>query len=481
MNKEWFIFKGTHHQGPYSVKEMEEFFKTGELTAQSLVWKEGAEKWEALAKTSEFLFFTGEVAPPAIPVSAQAPAAKIAAKPQFATLPNIPDDDLPPPMPPGFLGGSVEADAPDMPPPVPLDAILHPSGVTREFKKQSNLFSSSPKLLLGILFGLFAIVVAWFLLNEQNSAIKLRVKGIMPIYLEKLQETATQNTPSINLALALSLDGKTVFASTNKDGEILSIIKLKSLPKRTLGTEDVELVVRGVIKDHLGEFSRMQLTKGPQFVPGEYSVEFTGRRLHFLNRKFKFLNDIDFFKGLNTNYTYETQALIFAGTPREFEKKMLEYSETIVNEKLKPYTDKLERFQTFLSLLNKTVEDYLLALDGMTKPKDIANYEAKYIKEISPVVQSLVVEAHEISKKENTAVLTNESSNVATYSQQVLVGKQMGELASDMITETGKLKKLGPAEKAQLKTKFELRYKNIKTQIDNHIKILQEEIQKISG
>jgi hypothetical protein len=225
----------------------------------------------------------------------------------------------------------------------------------------------------------------------------------------------------------------------------------------------------------------MQLTKGPQFVPGEYSVEFTGRRLHYLNRKFKFLNDIDFFKSLNTNYTYETEALIFAGTPREFEKKMNEYSETIVNEKLKPYTDKLERFQTFQSLLNKTVEDYLLALDGMTKPKDISAFEEKYIKEVSPVIQSLVVEAHEISKKENSAVLTNESSNVATYSQQVLVGKQMGELASDMITETGKLKKLGTAEKAQMKTKFETRYKNIKTQIDNHIKILQEEIQKISN
>lgn len=485
MNKEWFIFKGTHHLGPYSIKEMEEFYKTGELTAQSLVWREGAEKWEAVAKTREFLFLNEELKMPT-PTIQETP--KMPAVRTLPNLPNIPDDDMPPPMPPVFLGAAptLAADMPDdLPPPVPLDAILNPSGMEREFKKQTNVFadffSSSPKLLFGILVGLFAIVLAWFFLNEQNSAIQLRVKGIMPIYLEKLQETASQNTPSINLALALSLDGKTVFASTNKDGEILSIIKLKSIKKRTLGTEDVELLVRGVIKDHLGEFSRMQLTKGPQFVPGEYSVEFTGRRLHYLNRKFKFLNDIEFFKSLNTNYTYETEALIFAGTPREFEKKMTEYSETIVNEKLRPYTDKLERFQTFQSLLNKTVEDYLLALDGMTKPKDISAFEEKYIKEISPVIQSLVVEAHEISKKENSAVLTNESSNVATYSQQVLVGKQMGELASDMITVTGKLKKLGAPEKAELKTKFEARYKNIKTQIDNHIKILQEEIQKINN
>ena len=61
---------------------------------------------------------------------------------------------------------------------------------------------------------------------------------------------------------------------------------------------------KGMIKNHLGEFSRMQLTKGPQFVPGEYDVEFTGRKMFFLNRKFKFLNDISFFKKLNTTYNF---------------------------------------------------------------------------------------------------------------------------------------------------------------------------------
>jgi hypothetical protein len=463
MNKEWFIFKGTHHLGPFSVKEMGEQFKTGELTAQSLVWREGAEKWEALGKTREFAFLI---------------------EPEMPVLPSLPidhDDDAPPPMPPRFLGTSIEVED-DLPPPIPLDALLNPSGANREYKKKiSALPKYSPRIIFSILVALFVVVIAWFFMNERTSLIQLRVKGLMPIYLEKLQETAAQKTPSVNLAMALSLDGKTVFASTNKSGEILSIIKLKSLPKRTLGTQDVELLVRGVIKNHLGEFARMQLTKGPQFVPGEYSVDFTGRKLHFLNRKFKFLNDYAFFKNLNTTYKYETQALIFAGTPREFEKKLAEYSETIVNEKLRPYTDKLERFQTFQSLLNKTVEDYLLALDGFTKPKDVASFESKYIKEISPVIQSLVVEAHEISKKEANAVLSEADDKVASYAQQVLIGKQLGELASDMITETGKLKKIGPSEKSQMKTKFEARYKNIKTQIDGHIKTLQEEIRKISN
>lgn len=466
MNKEWFIFKGTHHLGPFSLEEMEEFFAVGEINAQSLVWREGAEKWEALGKTRDLAFLIK----PKAPVAAKAPAAPVGLPP----LPVDDGDDLSPPAPPGII-----SDMGDEPPPIPLDAILNPKGRTFN-KPQSALTKNSPKVLLASLAVVFVIVMAWFFMNEKSSAINLRVKGVMPVYVEKLQEIAAQKTPSISVAMALSLDGKTLYASTNKEGEILSIIKLQSLPKRTLGTEDVEIMVRGAIKNHLGEFGKMQLTKGSQFVPGEYNVDFAGRKLHFLNRKFKFLNKYAFFKKLNTDYTYTTSALIYSGTPREFEKKINEYKETITNEKLKPLTDKLERMQTFLSILNKTVEDYLLALEGLKKPKDISKFEAKYIKEISPIIQSLVLAAVDLQKKtENDEMDTR--SRLASYGAQVQLGKQIGELGSDMITETEKMKKISSSDKTALKNKFEQRYKMIKSQIDSHVTKLQAEIVKISN
>lgn len=469
MNKEWFIFKGTHHLGPFSLEEMEEFFAVGEINAQSLVWREGAEKWEALGKTRDLAFLINK---------AKAAAAALVAP---AGLPPLPDedDDLPPPAPPVLPHSAGSGPANDEPPPVPLDAILNPKGRTFN-KPQSSLTINSPKVLLAALAAVFVVVMFWFFMNEKSSAIQLRVKGVMPVYVEKLQEIAAQKTPSISVGMALSLDGKTLYASTNKEGEILSIIKLQSLPKRTLGTEDVEIMVRGAIKNHLGEFAKMQLTKGSQFVPGEYNVDFTGRKLHFLNRKFKFLSKYSFFKKLNTDYTYTTSALIYSGTPREFEKKINEYKETIVNEKLKPLSDKLERMQTFLFILNKTVEDYLLALEGLKKPKDISKYEAQYIKEISPIIQSLVLAAVDLQKKMESDELDTRN-RIASYGSQVQLGKQIGELGSDMITETQKMKKISSSEKTVLKNKFEQRYKFIKSQVDSHITKLQAEIQKISN
>ena len=475
MNKEWFIFKGTHHLGPFSMQEMEEFISVGEITAQSLVWREGAEKWEALGKVRELQ-----------PLLNKAPAPETPAPPKkpYSKLPSIPDEDLPPPMPPGFLGVENAVDFShnndtDEPPPIPLDALLDPTGAGKGFKRPSGGGKSQSKILPRVLFStvvlVFIVIIGWFFVNEKSSSIQLRVKGVMPVYLEKLSEVAQQKIPSIAVAMALSLDGKTLFASTNKDGEILAIIKMRSIPKRVLGTEDVELLVRGVIKNHLGEFGKIQLISGPQFIPGEYDIDFSGRKMHFLNKKFKFLNGIEFFKNLNTNYTYKTQALIYAGTPREFEKKLLEYRDSIANERLKPYIDKRERLDTFLSILNQTAENYLLTLDRLKNPKDIVKFENLYIKEISPILQSLVLAASELSKK-----LEGKEGNVASYGTQVLIGKHLGELGADMITETRKLKKITEQDKNALRIEFESRYKTLKGQIEGHMAKLDSEIKKIS-
>ena len=56
MNKDWFVFKGTHHLGPFSVEEIAEFYREGEISATTLVWREGVEKWEPVSKVSTFQF-----------------------------------------------------------------------------------------------------------------------------------------------------------------------------------------------------------------------------------------------------------------------------------------------------------------------------------------------------------------------------------------------------------------------------------------
>jgi molybdopterin-biosynthesis enzyme MoeA-like protein len=308
----------------------------------------------------------------------------------------------------------------------------------------------------------------------------LKIKGLMPVYLEKLEMTATKKSARFEVALALSLDSLTLWGSTNYPGDIVANIQLKSIPKKVLGTEDVAVTVKGEFKNHLAKFNRMILTQGSKFLPGEYTVHVVAKETHFLNRNFRSLSGIAFFKSLNKTYTFDDTTLVYPGTPREFDKRLEEYSNSILGEMLKPYQDKLERVQTFESILNATSQNFLMELEKAKKGSDITHFETKFIKEISPLLQTLVVKASELSKDPSINEEDRSKQVVAPYREQVLLGKQIGEMASDMITKTTKIKKLTDKEKSALKIEFDKRAKAIKLQIDMNVKKIEEQIQKIS-
>lgn len=475
MNKVWFIFKGTHHLGPFSVEEIAAFYQAKEITEQTMIWKEGSEKWELLLKVSEFSFlFHKEMPKPAVPLD----------------QPAVPEE-LPPPLPPipslpkkipKIVSTEAEpslAVQDDLPPPIPLDAILDPTGEQKlNFDKKPKQSSRSSKYVLFGVAVIFIILMGRFWLNEQQSAINLRIRGVMPVYHERLEMTASKITPKFEVAMALSLDGQTLYASTNKSGDIQTVIKLTSVPRRVLGTEDVVVTVKGDLKNHVGKFMRMNLSKGARFLPGDYTVHAEGREVHFINRHFKSLSGLGFFKSLNKSYVYDGEALIYSGTPREFEKKMADYKEILIAELQRPYQDKLERIQTLESLLNQTSQNYLMELEKAKTGKTISNFERKFIKEISPLLQSLVVKGHELAQDPKF----NEEGKtgvIAPYKEQVLLGKQIGEMASDMITKTSTYRQLTEKDKLALKAEFDRRSRTIKMQIDLNARQLEEELAKI--
>lgn len=504
MNKEWFVFKSTHHLGPFSQEEMVEFYRTDEINDQTMIWKEGSEKWEPIAKVPDFYFLVSPEkiipasAPPvASPVAPpETPAYKAVIKAPVVreqiTLPQAVDEDAPPPLPPiptlptppGELlvqhsAEQVKLFDDDLPPPIPLDAILDPEGQLR--LRLKNAEKSNRYSRYALIFGslVFAAVIGWYALTQKEAAIQLRIKGIMPVYLERLEMTATKNSPRFEVAMALSLDSLTLWASTNFSGEMETVIQLNSVANKVLGTEDVSLNLKGQFVNHLGKFNKMVLTRGSKFLPGEYHYHVEAKQDHFINRHFKSLGQISFFKNLNKSYVYDGTTLIYPGTPREFEKRLFEYSATLLNERLRPFQDKLERVQTFESILNATSQNYLMELEKAKSGPAIQGFEAKFVKEISPLLQSLVLKAHELAQDPKYSEQENSTTVIAAYREQVLLGKQIGEMASDMITKTEKFKKLTDKDKSELRLEFDRRSKAIKLQIDMNIKKLEEQIQKI--
>lgn len=482
MNKEWFIFNGTDHSGPFSIEEIENLYKKQSLNAETLVWKEGILEWEPLFKANDFQFlFEKTETPPEdndeIPVYYRDDEDESEAPP----VPHIPSL---PKTPSAAITQQSDIDPQlfddELPPPIPLDAILNPNGKIQSKPKLELKHSKFSKIILIVGFILFATVVSWYALTQRDASIQLKIKGLMPVYMEKLEATALKKSGQFEVTLALSLDSLTLWGSTNYPGDIQTKIELHSVPKRVLGPEEVAVTVKGQFINHLGKFTRMTITRGSKFSPGEYTYHVEGKETHFLNKNFRSLSNLPLFQALNKTYTFDGTTLIYAGTPREFEKKIEDYKSAMLGEMLKPFQDKLERVQTFESILNATSQNYLMELEKIKVGKGISSFENKFIKEISPLLETLVTKALELSKDPKTNEENNTVQIVSPYREQVSLGKQIGEMASDMITKTSAIKKLTDKDKSLLREEFDKRSKSIKVQIDMNIKQLEEQIQKLS-
>jgi hypothetical protein len=468
MTKEWFVFKGTHHLGPFSLEEVVGLYHSKEIQSHTLVWREGETKWDSIKNNSAFAFLFAPIKKPEI----QFEQAVAAVKSEF---------DLPPPMPdiPVLPKTMPTEEEDDLPPPIPLDAIISQSSFKTPQEEKKNEWEFQLKRLV-MLAGavVFVFILIWYWKNEKSSEVQLKIKGIMPIYLEKLELVAANHSSNFEASVALSLDGNTLWAASNYPYKMQTIIKLESVPKRILGKESVVVSMKGEFNNHLGKFNRMILVEGPKFYSGEYKVQIEAREIHWLNRKFKTLSNFSLFQNLNKIHKYKTTALIYSGTPREFEKRITDYRELMLAEALKPYQEKLERLKTLESLINATTQNYLMELDHDKNGNSIKVFEKTYIKDIAPMLQNLVLKTNELMK-DPAFNEEEDKKSLSPYKEQVILGKQIGEMAAEMISKTSKYKTLTASDKIKLKSEFERKARAIKIQIDLNLRKVGDKIQSL--
>ncbi|OEO30351.1 hypothetical protein VW23_021785 [Devosia insulae DS-56] len=67
----WYYSADDAPVGPHSADEIENLFVTGQLTAETLVWRKGLAEWIPLADTDEFVHLVDDALPPALPVARQ--------------------------------------------------------------------------------------------------------------------------------------------------------------------------------------------------------------------------------------------------------------------------------------------------------------------------------------------------------------------------------------------------------------------------
>lgn len=473
MNSEWFLFKGTHHIGPFTSQEIEVMFKRGDILKTVLVWREGEASWEPLFKMTDFQFLlTSESIEsnpesdiiPSVPTSTKIVVNKVKKLPEplKSNLREIPKDKT-------VTNFKLQIIEDDLPPPLPLDVFeqkLNPSNSTgldfsRKFTgvegKDYSRFS-----LIGIMIACIAVFIWYFVFQAQDS-VHFKIRDLMPQYVEKLEVNAAKVSLTPTISMALSMDGRTLYMSSNSSKELDIAAKLRTVKNRVLGKSEGELLLRGKVIDHLGSFDKMYFTNGQEFAPGDYDYEIHVTEKHFLNMYFPAFSKFPFAKKLNKKYTLKGTDLIYASSPREFASKIKIYKDGELGLIVRPIKENIERLATISSLLTQMTNQYIELAPKMKTGSDTKLFVNFHQQKIAPLLQSLIVDPATADGKYNEYI------------------KDVSGLALTIITKSSTFKKIKPKDREILIMHINKDVELINMKIEQETKILEEKLKNIKS
>ena len=469
MKKEWYIFQGTHHKGPFSKNDLLEFYKSGSLKRETLLWREEESAWEPLHKISELSSILDETSPDVeLPESIDSNEEENFPDEVPPPLPSLPEDDASPlkvtmkkrvlaKMPEKFK----DPTRLDLPPVPELMELLNG-------KTEKRFDFMRFKWAIAFILVVTLFLVTYFAMKNFSSVPQsLYIRGLNPQNLERLEEIIhkpynnSDDPKSLAMDFALTVDGKEVWLTSNLSGNALLQVTLNSKANRVLGNEEVIVESRARLVNHQAKFHKIRLLKGNNFIPGEYTFKVKGKKIFWLNEYIPSLQRVSFFNRLNKEFIYEGETIIYSGSKTDFEYRLIEFRKELIGTILKPYEEKLEKINTLNGLIQKTHESMAIILAKKKPSKEISEFESFFVKEVSPMLQSIVNDSNEKGQQEI-----------------VDASKSFGESAMDLFQFVKNATKWTTADKKEA-DKGMKRLKSQSTYLDQEAKKVEMEIKKI--
>jgi len=120
-------------------------------------------------------------------------------------------------------------------------------------------------------------------------------------------------------------------------------------------------------------------------------------------------------------------------------------------------------------LVSKMMDIYAEVLKNINIGRKISRFEGEYAVTVSPLLRSLILNNKDSFEKEK---LTNPFR--AKYSKNAFFyGRQIGNLASDMVVLTSKEKTLGPRTKLKLKSRFKNKVERLLSKGNKYVKEIE--------
>jgi len=460
MEKEWFIYKGDHHTGPYGYDDVEKMFLDGIVEDNDLIWKEGLSDWVPLRvllqkqgikrekrKKRAIKFPIIVDSPPSIYFDEYPTVVQVEVENETAT----------------------EIETPKI---VSQKNVASPSSTE---KSRGNIFNAIIAAL--VLLSIMYRVLVFF--NEASTEFK--IPQLSESDLSRLESVAAKDYKEgqkPQLEVSLDKDLKQIVVASNFKGEGFLQIYLKAKKGKILGTGPSELLGDLKVNKSWGKTNDLTFLKGTRIFPGYYDVYISG---YFWNdigpmtlylSQYSWINDI--FKPLKkVEVQFETQFLFSKDGHSDFNKKLQDYNEKLEQIKSYKYEGKLESYRTIKALLAQIIFHYKESVKVMKRGYDIYRFENRYAKTIGPVLRSLVLENRKLFL-ENRDKNPNEAN---FYRQFFEFGKRIGAVVSKSITDVEKIKLIDEKKRKIIQEKYVNSFEAITEDLDKFsekIKILDQ-------
>lgn len=339
----------TGHEGPYSLEELEKRLSLGKLRADVQVWREG------------------------LPVA-------ISLRDVLSEIED-PSDDLPPPLPPL----PVEDDLPEN-----QDTGTEVEVEVEEFTPSKRSFPL-PFIISGFVLILFSFGLYQWLKDHEGFTIRRYPRMTLELH-QKIQKE-------------LKFDGfdKKIFFNEYASPDLTHIWLIttgfqrcdvetvfRSVKDRllTMGNEEVEMVSRGKLANHVVELNLFEFRKGSRIIPGLYEMDVKAIRCEWDGIVPRIRN---FFSSPEKEYEATTRVILYPRGAKEYQevlgqllkkkediKKQTEGQEQLFWEDLQMKFQTLHAMsiqieQHFLDFLDKGERDFSPRLKVM-----IGDYTKKY-------------------------------------------------------------------------------------------------------
>jgi hypothetical protein len=243
-----------------------------------------------------------------------------------------------------------------------------------------------------------------------------------------------------------------------------AILRLKTKNERFLGGTPVELLTQGPYEKGMTYFNEIEILKGQSIVAGEYDYQLEiipGDDLLKWKMLMKMIpgfgNLID---GINNNQEIKQLkgTILLSSLPtKQFEQKLENYQSRLDKNLIQPLKERKQRIETFLGLLEQMSELYFDTLKSIKKGSSIELFEDKYNKQIGPMMRDLIVDSH----RRHLSLLNLNPKLSDAYQELTDFGKEVGELASYMATETKTYKVLDQKNAQEISGKIKTKYQDI--------------------